>query len=317
MRTTADRYLALASRPMESPVGLLDLKAARLRRFCKGKPAPLPAAYGIHTLENPPFEELLALVNWRMFAAAWRVSPNSAEAGKLEQDTRTLLERADLRAVFENSMRAVVGVFPACSLLEDVNVFDPTGARVLETLHFLRMQQVETDQKAFSLADFILEGKLAPTDTMGLFVATAGIGIAPLVQDLKTSGDEYSSLLVAMLADRLAEALSGYLHAKMAVTWWGYGDTPSIRPAPGYPSAPDHAQKLKIFSLLQATERTGVVLTDHFAMDPAASVCGYYFVGEGCRYFSVGNIGQDQLSAYARVTGVDEASLSGSLVVKP
>ena len=317
MRTTADRYLALASRPMESPLGLLDLKAARLRRFRKEKPAPLPAAYGIHTLENPPFEELLALVNWRMFAAAWRVSPNSAEAGKLEQDTRALLERTDIRAVFEDSTRAVVGIFPACSLLEDVKVFEPTGASVLETLHFLRMQQVETDQKAFSLADFILEGNLAPTDTIGLFVATAGIGIAPLVQELKTSGDEYSSLLVAMLADRLAEALSGYLHAKMAGTWWGYGDTLSIRPAPGYPSAPDHAQKLKIFNLLQATERIGVVLTDHYAMDPAASVCGYYFVGEGCRYFSVGSIGQDQLSAYARVTGIDEASLSGSLVVKP
>ncbi|PKL14326.1 MAG: methionine synthase [Spirochaetae bacterium HGW-Spirochaetae-8] len=315
MESTAARYLALASRPKDAAVGTLDMQAARQRRYRKEKPAPMPLSFGIHTIEQPPLQELLKLVNWRMFAAAWRVSPNSAEAMKLEEDTRLLLERADVRSTFEASSRAVVGVFPACSLFEEVKVFEPTGRRILETLRFLRMQQVVSDQNALCLADFIVAGNLTPTDAVGLFAATAGIGVAPLVRELKNSGDEYGSLLVAMLADRLAEALSGYLHAKMASDWWGYGDTPSIRPAPGYPSAPDHAEKQKIFTLLQATERTGMVLTDHYAMDPAASVCGYYFVGEGCRYFSVGAIGQDQLSAYAQATGRETSELSDALVI--
>jgi 5-methyltetrahydrofolate--homocysteine methyltransferase len=317
LRTISEKYLALASHPKEKLVGSLDLQTARQRRFYKEKPAPRPTAFGIHLVGHPPLEDLLALVNWRMLAAAWRVAPDSAEAGKLEEDTRALLKRADIRAVFESSSSAVVGVFPACSHHEAVSVFDSNGQEVVETLNFLRMQQVAPGQAALCLADFVQEGNLAPSDAVGLFVATAGKGVASLALSLKNSGDEYGSLLVALLADRLAEALSGYLHSKMASTWWGYGDTPSIRPAPGYPSAPDHAEKRKIFKLLQASDCTGVMLTDSFAMDPAASVCGYYFVGEGCRYFSVGTIGHDQLSAYAGATGVHEASLTESLVVKP
>jgi 5-methyltetrahydrofolate--homocysteine methyltransferase len=136
-----------------------------------------------------------------------------------------------------------------------------------------------------------------------MFVATAGLGVESLVESFRIQGEEYQALLISMIADRLAEAFSEYLEDRLSSSWWKLGDATVIRPAIGYPSAPDHIQKKQVFSLLEATERIGVELTEGFAMKPAASVCGFYFAGEGSSYFSLGAIGKDQLSEYAGKTG--------------
>ena len=124
-----------------------------------------------------------------------------------------------------------------------------------------------------------------------MFVATAGLEIQGYIEELRSAGDDYKALLLAMVSDRLAEAFSAYLEKQIEEQWWG---APVIRPAIGYPSAPDHAQKGQVFELLKARETIGVALSDNYAMIPTASVCGLYFVGEGLSYFDIKRVGEDQ-----------------------
>ncbi len=313
LEETTCKYKELADQTRSQKISLLELETARKGRYRKSLPAPTPVFHGVHVVNDITLENLIPIINWRMLAMAWQVSPVSEEAARIEMDAKALLEDPSIRKVFNGSLRAVVGVFPAFSQHEKVFLFDPSGNKRIETFHFLRKQEVAEGETAWSLADFVQEGDSVPRDTMGLFVVSAGMGIAVLADELRSNGDDYHSLLVTMLADRLAEALSEYLHERMSKEWWQYGDISSIRPAPGYPSAPDHAEKQKIFSVLNATKQTGIMLTDHFAMEPAASICGYYFVGEGIRYFSLGPIGHDQLEYYAQEKGVSSETLEKTL----
>jgi 5-methyltetrahydrofolate--homocysteine methyltransferase len=310
----AEKYSAYSGRTEEKKETVFTMKAARALKFRKSKPAPRPVSYGVRVFSEFPFDSLISSINWRMFASAWRVSPNSEEAKRLEADAKALLTNPEIQQVMKSSFTATIGIFPAYSQNEDIILFDSNGIDSLETLHFLRMQKALEGKNCYSLADFVMEGSGSPTDSIGLFVASAGIGVADLSERIKANGNEYDALLVTMLADRLAESLIGYLHNQLAFDWWAYGDVPSIRPAPGYASDPDHASKKKIFTLLNATANTGVVLTESFAMQPAASVCGYLFVGEGARYFSLGSLGKDQLSDYALRTGRKEELLEHAMM---
>jgi 5-methyltetrahydrofolate--homocysteine methyltransferase len=316
LKQISERYRALAAEAQNETRALSDLATARGNRFRKPAPAPNAKIYGIRTVEQVPLSELLPRINWQMLVNAWRVKPRTEEAVRIERDAKKLLEDPGIREVFENSLRAVTGLFPAYSRDEDVFLFDPSGQEQVGVLHFLRRQEDNNEEFGWCMSDFVREGKGRPVDTMGLFVASAGMGIAGLADRLRQAGEDYSALLVTMLADRLAEALSEYVHAYTGRELWGLGTTPSIRPAPGYPSAPDHSEKATIFSILNATERTGIVLTDHYAMEPAASVCGYYFAGKGLRYFSVGTLGRDQLESYAARKGISFESLSATLDLK-
>jgi 5-methyltetrahydrofolate--homocysteine methyltransferase len=176
-------------------------------------------------------------------------------------------------------------------------------------------------QPNFALADFIAPKESNKTDYLGAFAVTAGTGIEDLVNMYEKDHDDYKIILIKAIADRLAEAFAEHLHEKVRKEYWGYVGEESfsnaelvkekyigIRPAPGYPSQPDHTEKPSIFNLLDVEKNTGINLTENFAMYPAASVCGLYFANPAAKYFNVGKINKDQLLDYHRRKGmsVDE-----------
>ena len=292
----AERYRAVRSR-LESQGSrkILSFEEAVKRRFMKKEPAPNPMRFGIREVLDVTLEDLIPKVNWSMLSSAWKVPHKSQEAERLLSDVMRLLGQPEIKNLFANSIKATFGIFPADSTGPGgIDIHTSREASV--SMRFLRSQTAGADGICRSLADYIHPDR---TDSIGMFVATTGLGIGVKVAALRAEGDEYQALLLTMVTDRLAEAFSELLHLRLASTWWGYGEVQSIRPAVGYPSAPDHVQKATIFSILEAKRRIGVDLTSGYAMDPPASVCGLYFVGEGCSYFSLGPLGTDQLADYA------------------
>jgi len=168
------------------------------------------------------------------------------------------------------------------------------------------------------LADYVAPRDSGLPDWIGAFAVTAGFGVDELAAEFERAHDDYSAILAKALADRLAEALAEQLHQRVRREFWGYAPAESldnagliaeryrgIRPAPGYPACPDHTEKAALFSLLDATARTGIRLTESWAMWPAASVCGWYFAHPEAAYFGLGRIGRDQVHDYARRKGFD------------
>jgi 5-methyltetrahydrofolate--homocysteine methyltransferase len=209
----------------------------------------------------------------------------------------------------------VVGFWPANALGDDIAVFaDETRNAPLATLHTLRQQLTRREGRAnVALADFV--APQGHEDYVGAFVVTAGIGEDAVADRFKNANDDYSSIMVKALADRLAESFAERLHQRVRKEFWGYGadETLSnadliaekyrgIRPAPGYPAQPDHTEKGTLFRLLDG-ERIGVTLTESFAMWPGASVCGLYFSHPESHYFGVGKIERDQIEDYAKRKG--------------
>jgi 5-methyltetrahydrofolate--homocysteine methyltransferase len=154
-------------------------------------------------------------------------------------------------------------------------------------------------------------------DYIGAFAVTAGIGIESKLAEFEAAHDDYSSILLKALADRLAEAFAERMHQRVRTEYWGYapaealdnegliaGQYQGIRPAPGYPACPDHSEKPELFSLLDATGAAGITLTESFAMLPAASVSGFYFSHPEARYFGIGRIGRYQVKDYAARRGI-------------
>ena len=190
-------------------------------------------------------------------------------------------------------------------------MLDDSG-KPLTTLHHLRQQTAKAnDQPNFSLADYVAPAGSKP-DYVGGFVVTAGIGLEKKIAEFEANHDDYSSILLKALADRLAEAFAERLHERVRKEFWGYVPTEilsneelikekyqGIRPAPGYPACPDHTEKGTLFQLLDAENKTGVTLTEHFAMYPTAAVSGWYFSHPASRYFAVGKTGKDQAENYA------------------
>jgi 5-methyltetrahydrofolate--homocysteine methyltransferase len=210
--------------------------------------------------------------------------------------------------------RAVCGLFPAVREGDDVVVNNETR------LHFLRQQTVKAPGlPQLCLADFIAtKDMLAPDqrDHIGAFIVNAGIGVDELCAKYEADHDDYSSIMVKAVADRLAEACAEWLHTKVRRELWGYaaGETlttddlirenyQGIRPAPGYPACPDHTEKTKLFALLNDGEHAGVSLTENFAMSPASSVSGWYFAHPQSAYFAVNKITSEQVVDYAARKG--------------
>ncbi len=283
---------------------LLTLNLAREKRFVKHEPAPVAKAYGIHQIEDVALTELIPLINWPMLCRFWRVPHSSEEGVRLISDAKKLLAQPHIMKVFNSSIKAVVGLFEARrSGFESIEVLAPQKME----FHFLRSQRADQSGLCRSLADYIHPEK---TDTIGFFAATSALELQPLLHKYTQANDEYSALLVQSLADRLVEALSHYLHHYLQNSLWGFGNVPSIRPAIGYPSDPDHRHKESLFALLDVQKRTGIQLNSSFAMSPSASVCGYYFVGQGCDYFSLGELEEEQKELYAQKQGLDVAQLA-------
>ena len=211
---------------------------------------------------------------------------------------------------------AIVGFWPANADGDDVLVFgDETRAQPISVLHTLRQQLSRREGRAnVALADFV--GPRGVADYVGAFLVTAGIGEDEIAERFKAAHDDYSAIMVKALADRLAEAFAERLHQMVRRELWAYAPDEGlsnaeliaekyrgIRPAPGYPAQPDHTEKATIFSLLDAEERTGVKLTESFAMWPGAAVSGLYFSHPDSHYFGVGKIERDQVEDYARRKG--------------
>ena len=280
--------------------------------------APQPSFTGVKVLDNFSLAELRNYIDWKPFFIAWEMHGNfpeilsdkvvGKEATKLYNDANSLLDKI----IQENWLTAsgVVGFWPATRIGNDTVAVNNNGEIVkLESLR----QQVKKaeDQPNLSLADFI--SPLETTkDHIGAFAVTIK-GIEQHIKKFEAQHDDYNKIMLQALCDRLAEAFAECLHEKVRKEYWGYANDEAfsneelikekytgIRPAPGYPACPDHTEKYKLFGLLQATENTGISLTESLAMYPAASVCGWYFSHPQSQYFGVGKISRDQLEDYAK-----------------
>jgi 5-methyltetrahydrofolate--homocysteine methyltransferase len=208
--------------------------------------------------------------------------------------------------------KGVVGIFPANTVEDDIEVYDQDG-NTIHTISTIRQQLQKAKGAAnIALSDFVAPKDFKKPDYVGGFVVTSGIGIEAKIDAFEADHDDYNSILLKALADRLAEAFAEYLHKRVRKETWGYSHNESldnealiketyqgIRPAPGYPACPDHTEKIGLFKLLEGTERTGVTLTDSLAMYPTASVSGWYFAHPDSKYFGVGRISNEQVASLA------------------
>jgi 5-methyltetrahydrofolate--homocysteine methyltransferase len=285
-------------------------------------PPKKPSFLGTRSFDAYDLAELVPYIDWTPFFQTWELAgrfPAILDDAKVGEAARALYDDALKmldRIVNEKwfTARAVIGFWPANAVGDDIAVYaDDTRAKQIGTFHTLR-QQLEKREGRFNaaLSDFIAPAASGVPDYIGGFTVTAGIGEDLVADRFKNANDDYSSILVKALADRLAEALAERMHARVRRELWGYapGETLSnadlilekydgIRPAPGYPAQPDHTEKKTLFALLDAEKNTGVKLTESFAMWPGASVSGFYFSHAESYYFGVGKIERDQVEDYA------------------
>ena len=290
-----------------------------------------PEFLGLRQLPKVSLEELVPFIDWSPFFMAWELKGKyptifddvtvGNEAKKLFDDAQKLLH--DIVDAQKLEARGVYGFFPANSDGDDIILFDD-DERKNETgrIHTLRQQWERRGQETFyALADFVAPVSSGRKDYIGAFACTAGHGCSEFAEQFDKDHDDYNSIMVKALADRLAEAFAEWLHQK-ARQDWGFGKHEQfssddliaekyrgIRPAPGYPACPDHTEKPGLFQLLDAEKVAGMSLTENFAMTPAASVCGLYFGHPESRYFAVDRITREQVQSYAARKGMPEKEI--------
>jgi len=308
---------------------MLTLAEARANRTpidWKSIDIPEPSFLGVRVLRDYPLDEIVRYIDWSPFFHTWELrgvyprifsdSNAGARAKELFDDAQILLRQI----IKDRLLRAngVYGFWPANSVGDDIELYRDQSRSLLLTLHTLRQQTRKRDgQFNRALADFIAPKESGRLDYLGAFAVTAGIGLDELCRQFEREHDDYNSIMAKALADRLAEAFAELLH-KRARADWGYGVKEDlsfedlikeryrgIRPAPGYPSQPDHTEKGLIFNLLRAEQDAGISLTESFSMMPASSVSGLYFGNPDAGYFVLGKIGPDQVEDYARRKGME------------
>ncbi len=308
---------------------LIPYERAKQRRYhvdWAAREIAKPEFLGARVVEDISLRVIIPYIDWTFFFVAWELKGRHPEildhpkygaaARELFANGQELLEKI----VTENLLtaRAVRGYWPANSDGDDVVLYtDETRSEELMRFNMLRQQRTSTESTpARCLADFVAPIDSGKRDYLGTFAVTAGIGADKLAARYEADGDDYNSILVKALADRLAEALAEMLHRRSRAEW-GYGEAgdisnedliheryDGIRPAFGYPACPDHTEKWKLFELLQPSD-IGITLTESCAMMPAASVSGIYFAHPDSRYFSVGRVDRDQAENYGRRKGMD------------
>lgn len=286
-----------------------------------------PEKLGTTVLNDFPLEELRKYIDWTPFFSTWELKGRypeifdkpeiGEEAKKLFDDANKLLDKV----IKEKSIKAnaVFGLFAANSVEDDIEVYsDESKKGLLTTLHTLRQQSAKSKGIAnIALSDFIAPKESGRTDYIGAFAVTAGIGVDELVKNFEKEHDDYNSIMIKALADRLAEAFAEHLHELVRKRYWAYAPEESfanddlirekyagIRPAPGYPAQPDHTEKKIIFELLEVEKNTSICLTESLAMYPAASVSGLYFANAESKYFGLGKIALDQVIDYQKRKGM-------------
>jgi 5-methyltetrahydrofolate--homocysteine methyltransferase len=330
---TKDRYRQLREQRAEQQQDrkLASLGEARANKFQTDwenyRPAK-PAFLGIRVLDDYPLSELVSHIDWSPFFKAWELTGKfpailddevvGTEARQLFADAQAMLEQI----VNEHWLqaRAVIGFFPANTINDDdVELYSDASSSGTQTVfHFLRQQMSRRNQAPnHCLADFIAPKDSGTEDYIGAFAVTAGIGIETRVAAFEAEHDDYNSILLKALADRLAEALAERLHERVRKEFWGYASAENlsseemikeqyrgIRPAPGYPACPDHTEKRLLWELLEPATNAGMTLTESYAMLPTASVSGLYFSHPEARYFGIGKLARDQVSDYADRKGM-------------
>jgi 5-methyltetrahydrofolate--homocysteine methyltransferase len=309
------------------PAALEGLGAARERSF--------KSAWGELALEEPPFlgrqviesieiSDIAKYIDWRFFFTSWDLKGTfpaildhekyGQAARDLWRDGQALLERIINDRLFKAS--AVYGFWPAASEGDDIVLYDPEDAnREIRRFAMLRQQRAgEPESPNFSLADFVAPHDHGRRDHVGAFAVTTGVGVRELASDFEKKGDDYTAIMLKVLADRCAEALAEMMHETVRRKWYAPNESLSneelikeryrgIRPAFGYPACPDHTTKGGLFELLTPSD-IGMSLTEHFAVAPAASVSGIYMAHPQSRYFSIGRISREQVEDYAKRTGM-------------
>lgn len=323
-------------------VSLADARANKFAIDWSKNEIYKPAITGIKVFEDYPIEELGKYIDWSPFFSTWEMSGSyprifesdkyGAEAKKLFDDAQALLKKVIAEKWIQ--AKAVIGIFPALAENEFIEVYSSDGSKQLTTFHQMRQQtKKQGGQANYCLADFILPkletrnlpdrqaGSKLKTDYIGCFAVTAGLGIEKWVARFEKDLDDYHSIMLKAIADRLAEAFAERLHERVRKEFWGYAKDEKlsnddliaekyqgIRPAPGYPACPDHTEKPLIWKLLDVEKNTGIKLTESNAMYPAASVSGWYFAHPESKYFGVGKIQKDQVESLAKAKAltVDE-----------
>jgi 5-methyltetrahydrofolate--homocysteine methyltransferase len=281
-----------------------------------------PSFLGTKTFETYDLEELARYIDWTPFFQTWELKgrfPQILEDEKQGEAARQLY--ADAQAMLKQIIdekwfcpRAVIGFWPANAVGDDIRLFtDESRTLELDTFFTLRQQLSKRDGRPnVALSDFVAPKDSGVADYVGGFVVTAGIEEVAIAERFERANDDYSSILVKALADRFAEAFAEHMHERVRKEYWGYAADENftneelvheayagIRPAPGYPAQPDHTEKVTLFKLLNATEETGVVLTESYAMWPGSSVSGIYIGHPDSYYFGVAKVERDQVHDYA------------------
>ncbi len=309
-------------------VTLAEARANALRLDFQKTIPPEPDKPGLHVFEDIDLSGLRDFIDWTPFFHTWRLpgthpsifdNPDAGpEARRLFDDANSMLDQM----IADNSLRAraVVGLFSAANDNDDLVFYkDVQRTAELARIPFLRQQRYSASGRAnLSLVDFVAPLGFDIPDWAGAFACTAGLGAAELSEQFKIAGDDYQAIMVKAVADRLAEACAEWLHLKVRRRLWGYApdepdttdliaeDYQGIRPAPGYPACPDHFAKKALFTLLGVEKNAGLSLTESCAMEPAASVSGWYFSHPEARYFGIGRLGRDQVADYGRRCGIGE-----------
>ncbi len=282
-----------------------------------------PSFTGIKTYNNYPLKEIEEYISWMFFFIVWQLRgkfPEILDDPKMGDEAKKLFADAQemLRELVQEhwlTANGVVGIFPANSIGDDIEIYNPENPQeILKVFHNLRNQEEKTNGKPnLCLSDFVAPKQSGITDYVGAFAVTAGLGIEEKVKEFEKNHDDYNSIMIKALADRLAEAFTELIHLKVRKDLWGYAPDEKlslndlllekyrgIRPAHGYPACPDHSEKETLFGLLNAEKATGISLTSAYSMYPAASVSGLIFAHPESRYFFVDKIGKDQVEDYAR-----------------
>ena len=289
---------------------------------------PAPKTGGITVFDDYSLEELRKYIDWTPFFKTWELAgshPKIFDDDIVGEHARNLFDDAQkmLQQIIDEKWlqaKAVFALFPANQAGDDdIEVYSNEDRnKVLTTLHHLRQQnQKPPGRPNQCLADFVAPRDTGLKDYIGAFAVTAGIGIDEHVQRFEADHDDYHSIMLKALADRLAEAFAERLHERVRKEFWGYaGDEAldnnalikeqyqGIRPAPGYPACPEHTEKALLWELIDPVANAGITLTDHFAMLPTAAVSGWYFSHPQSKYFGVGKINRDQVEDYARRKGM-------------
>jgi 5-methyltetrahydrofolate--homocysteine methyltransferase len=327
-------YAAIRKRhaaPKQSVVSIQEARARRTAIEWRAEDLAQPEFTGVRVLEDSPLETLREYIDWSPFFHAWGLKGiyprilehegHGVQAQLVFDEGQRLLDRIAKEKLI--TARAVYGLFPANAIGDDVALYKDQGAtNELARFHFLRQQaNREGNEPCRSLADFIAPKETGLRDSIGAFAVTSGIGLEDVIRRFKADNDDYNAIMAEALADRLAEAFAEYLH-KQVRDAWGYGRAETfapeeliqeryrgIRPAPGYPACPDHTEKGTIWELLDVEGKTGIKLTESFAMWPGSSVSGLYFAHPESRYFSLGKIDRDQVQNYAARKGMTVAEV--------